>query len=184
MIINNNFISWIRAQLGGGQRGKGAGLKISDPSLSRNEVTMGPAGSAPPVFFAVPDNSDSPGVTSTPSPDHRYQSPRSNPNVPNAAPNSKVIHPPAFKPQKYNSWRRELLFWKDLYFYINPYQLLATLGAHANSLLKVNLTKYMAQTTDCPAGRSAIGLLGVLYVIYAASSKERELRAFSICSRL
>ena len=134
---------------------------------------MGPAGSAPPVFFAVPDNSDSPGVTSTPSPDHRYQSPRSNPNVPNAAPNSKVIHPPAFKPQKYNSWRRELLFWKDLYFYINPYQLLATLGAHANSLLKVNLMKYMAQTTDCPAGRSAIGLLGVLYVIYASSSKER-----------
>ena len=90
--------------------------------------------------------------------------------------NFKVTAPPVFSVEKYSVWRKELVFWRELYFYVPDLHLLSVLGLHADSILKSLLMKFHYSTRDDGHRRTLSNLLRLLDENYLITSKERELK--------
>ena len=90
--------------------------------------------------------------------------------------NFKVTAPPVFSVEKYSAWRKELVFWRELYFYVPDLHLLSVLGLHADAILKSLLMKFHYNTRDDDQQRNLSNLLRLLDENYLLTSKERELK--------
>ena len=90
--------------------------------------------------------------------------------------NFKVPLDPSLSSEKYGVWRRESIFWRELYFYVPDMHLLSIIGLHAGSTLKKLLIKFHHQTRDAISQRSLSNLLEMLDGNFLLSSQERELK--------
>ena len=87
----------------------------------------------------------------------------------------KLVPPPEFNPRKYNLWKKEMMFRRDLYAYVNDAQILSSVGLSANSTLKRILMQYTQMTRRDVSSRSFLGLIQVVDQHYQASAHEREM---------
>ena len=90
--------------------------------------------------------------------------------------NFKVSPAPAFNCERYGVWRRELIFWRELYFYVPDLHLLSILGLHSDSTLKQLLIKFHHQTREVVKDRTLSNFVRMLDEYYLLTSQERELK--------
>ena len=90
------------------------------------------------------------------------------------ASNSKIMAPTVFDGAKYNIWRRDFLFWRDLYWYVSDGQLLSIVGLNASTNLKRYMVRFFRETRTNSADRAIMHLLDTLQSHFSATSKERE----------
>ena len=90
--------------------------------------------------------------------------------------NFKVSPAPAFNCERYGTWRQELVFWRELYFYVPDLHLLSILGSHSDSSLKQLLIKFHHQTREVVSERTLSNFVRMLDEYYLVSSQERELK--------
>ena len=90
--------------------------------------------------------------------------------------NFKVSPAPAFNCERYGTWRQELIFWGELYFYVPDLHLLSILGSHSDSSLKQLLIKFHHQTRELVAERTLSNFVRMLGEYYLVTSQERELK--------
>ena len=89
--------------------------------------------------------------------------------------NSKINPPPGFEPTKFVSWKREYLFWRDIYWYVEDAQLLSVTSLAASPVLKKFLMAYLRDSRDQPNSRSICGFVDALQTQFSAHIREREM---------
>ena len=90
--------------------------------------------------------------------------------------NFKVSPAPPFNGERYGVWRKELIFWRELYFYVPDLHLLSILGLHSDSSLKQLLIKFHHQTRESVKDRTLSNFVKMLDEYYLLTSQERELK--------
>ena len=81
---------------------------------------------------------------------------------------------------------KRFLFWRDLYSVISDQQIIATLGLHANEILREIMIRYAKETRRDASHRTVRKLLAILDNLFAATSLEKEthpLRRFTDMQR-
>ena len=73
-----------------------------------------------------------------------------------------LIEPPTYRNDKYELYRKEVLWWKDVHSGVADQQLVATLAIRADGLMKGFLVQYMEQTRTTPAFRTIAWLISML----------------------
>ena len=89
----------------------------------------------------------------------------------------KVNAPPVLDVSKYNSWRREFLFWRELYQFMPDNYMLSVIGAQGNSQLRLMVMKMFRETASHDHRRSIKLLLEYLDKSYEATAREKEMNA-------
>ena len=89
----------------------------------------------------------------------------------------KVSPPPVLGPSRYVVWKKEFLFWRDLYAFLPDGYLLSVMGSGSVSSLRLMIMKMFHETKMNPNLRSIPLLLNYLDSSYAVTSREREMNA-------
>ena len=90
--------------------------------------------------------------------------------------NFKVSPAPAFNCERYGAWRKELVFWRELYFYVPDLHLLSIIGLNAEPTIKQLLIKFHHQTHESIPHRTLPNFLKMLDWNFLLPSHERELK--------
>ena len=89
----------------------------------------------------------------------------------------KVSPPPVLDPLRYVSWKKEFLFWRELYGFLPDEYLLSVMGSGSASSLRLMIMKMFHDTKMNTSLRSIQLLLSYLDSSYATTSREREMNA-------
>ena len=125
-------------------------------------VSPGPAG----VGFVRPDINqqlNSNAVISSPVADLIHQ--------------QELAPPPEFSPIRFPSWKKEILYYRDLYHYVSDSQIIMTMGPHASPELKRITMSFAKPTRSRPESRTISNLLQLIGDNYASSSRELEMES-------
>ena len=90
--------------------------------------------------------------------------------------NFKVTSHPSFAIEKYGTWRKELVWWGELYFYVPDIHLLSVLGLHADTTLKHLLMKFHFNAREDSSQRTLPNILRLLGGNYLLTIKEKDLK--------
>ena len=89
--------------------------------------------------------------------------------------NTRINPPPPFDQTKFLTWKRDFLFWRDIYWYIEDSQLLSVVSLNSTPVLKKFLMAFLIRTSDNPEQRTLKNALGILQDQFASCVKEREM---------
>ena len=89
--------------------------------------------------------------------------------------NTRINPPPMFDQTKFLAWKRDVLFWRDIYWYIEDSQLMSVLSLNASPVLKKFLMTFLRRTREQPDQRTLKNVIDILQKQFAASIKEREM---------
>ena len=89
----------------------------------------------------------------------------------------KLAPPPSFDPPRYYTWKKNLMYWRDLYSYIPDAFIIATMGLHATDQLNRIMITYTKETRRTSQNRCLRELLCKLDSCYEATAIEREMSA-------
>ena len=89
----------------------------------------------------------------------------------------KVSPPPLLGPIRYVSWKKEFLFWRELYGFLPDGYLLSVMGSGSAPSLRLMIMKMFHDTKTNPGVRSIHLMLSYLDNSYATTSREREMNA-------
>ena len=96
-------------------------------------------------------------------------------NAKDFIPNVKIAPIPTFDSLKYNHWRREFLFWRQLHLFVPETQIISFIGLNGGSILRSHVMRLFRNTDLRPERRSFAELLSVLDGQYAVSAQERDM---------
>ena len=86
----------------------------------------------------------------------------------------KVAPPPVFGASRFDQWRKDYLFRKDLFWYISDAQLLSVTGLNAVPALKKFLVQFLRRSRDDPNSRTIANFLKILQEQFVANIEERQ----------
>ena len=89
----------------------------------------------------------------------------------------KVSHPPTLDTTKFNAWKKEFLFWRELYSFLPDGYLLSVIGSGSATNLRLMIMKMFHDTKYNTSLRPIALLIEYLDKSYLATSREREMNA-------
>ena len=89
--------------------------------------------------------------------------------------NTRVNPPLVFGQLEFLTWGEDVLFWRDIYWYIEESKLLSVLSLNASPVLKKFLMSSLRRTRDQPGQRTLTKVIVILQDQFAASIREREM---------
>ena len=91
-------------------------------------------------------------------------------NIPNTIPqaptgafvNATATEPPRFPPDRYDLYKKEMLWRRDIRHGVSDQQLIGIMALKADGVIKITLAQYMENTRSRPARRSLGNSIGVM----------------------